>query len=155
MRVTTPIGTRFALSLAVPPLLLGALSLLTACGTSIDQPTPSAGVAIGAAAADAAGVPAPATVADGTKLDEGAAIMAEVAYKGWRIAVEAGIDAGWVKGSLATRLAAYDNAAYSATLAVQAAYRSGNAASYAAAVKEAHAAYDAAMVALKRGKPIQ
>jgi hypothetical protein len=134
--------------------LLAVALALTSCGTSIDQPTPSTGVAIGAAAADAVGVPAPGTYADKVKLDENAGIVVETAYKAWRIALEAGIDAGWVRGPLATRLADYDRKAYAATLATQAAYRSGNAASYTAAAKEANAAIDAAIIAFKRGKPL-
>lgn len=76
----------------------------------------------------------PGTIANSTKLDEQAAVTAQLAYKSWRIAVETGINAGLIKGQLATKIAGLDNQLYSALQAVDAAYASGNASSYASAI---------------------
>lgn len=90
----------------------------------------------------------PSVVADATKLDEAGAIKAERAYKGWRVAMEALVDAGVLKGSLAARVADLDNRAYLLTQAARAAYRGGNATSYERATKEAEAAVTAALAAI-------
>jgi hypothetical protein len=101
-------------------------------------------------AAPVAGVPSsPVVVADKTVLDEKVGIAVETAYKAWRVAVELGIDAGFVKGAFATKLAAIDNRAYTATLAVQAAYKAGNSAGYIAAAREANAAIRLGVEALR------
>lgn len=83
---------------------------------------------------------APAVVANRTVLDEKAGIAVETAYKAWRVAIELATDAGMITGAKATRVAEIDTRAYGATLAVQAAYRAGNAAGYIAAAREANAA---------------
>lgn len=83
---------------------------------------------------------APVEGADQTVLDEQAMLAAEVAYKAARLAVEAGVDAGLVHGERATRLAAADRAAYAALGQLRAAYRAGNASSYASALSEAQGA---------------
>lgn len=82
----------------------------------------------------------PATVANGTVLDERGAIAVESAYKGFRTVLEALVDGGLLTGARATQAAAIDNRAYAAVKVARAAYRSGNAASYAAAVTEARKA---------------
>lgn len=84
----------------------------------------------GAAVADAAGAPAPATVADKTVLDEQAALGIELAYKAARLAGETAVDAGLLKGAAASKAAALDNKAFLAVATVRQAYRTGNAASY-------------------------
>lgn len=83
---------------------------------------------------------APVEVADQTVLDEQGMIFAEAAYAAARLAVEAGADAGLVKGERADRLATADRAAYAALGKLRAAYRAGNAASYEAALIEAQTA---------------
>lgn len=93
--------------------------------------------------------PPPATVANGTILDEQAAQGVELAYSAFRTALEFAVDTGRVKGEAATRAAALDNRAYAATQAVRAAYRAGNSASYLAAAREARAAITAALLAIK------
>jgi hypothetical protein len=76
----------------------------------------------------------PGQVADSTKLDEQTAVTAHLAYKSWRLAVETSVNAGLIKGQLAAHVAQLDNQLYSALQAVDAAYASGNATNYAAAV---------------------
>lgn len=92
---------------------------------------------------------APAQVADRTVLDEQVGAGVELAYKAFRTALEVATDAGLIRGATATRVAALDNKAFAATQAVQRAYKAGNAASYAAAAKEARAAITAALAAVK------
>jgi hypothetical protein len=88
-----------------------------------------------AACAELASVPtSPSSVTNTTKLDEQAALTAQLAYKSWRIAVETGVNAGLIKGQLATHVAQLDNQLYSALQAVDAAYSAGNAASFATAI---------------------
>lgn len=120
-------------------LIFAALSLpLAACDTV-------AGVAAGTA-----GLPAsPVEVCDRSQLDENAGIAVETAYKAWRIALELGVDTGLVKGALATKLAALDRTAYGLTLATQNAYKACNAAGYVSAARDANAAVQAAITALR------
>jgi hypothetical protein len=75
----------------------------------------------------------PAQAADRTTLDEQGALTVELAYSAVRLAVETGVDVGIIRGSIADRFAELDRRAYAAVLAVRAAYRAGNADSYAAA----------------------
>ena len=103
----------------------------------------------GAVAADVAGVTPPAVYADKTILDEKAGIGVELAYKAWRTAVEIAVDTGFLKGAKAAHVAELDKRAYAATLAVQAAYRAGNADRYATAVGEAKASIEAGIAAMK------
>lgn len=93
---------------------------LTACSTSI--------------------VPAPVEVSDRVVLDERIAVSVELAYKAARTAVELAVDAGLVKGERAATLAVLDRKAYTAVVAVRAAYKAGNAASYNDAVLQAQVA---------------
>lgn len=96
---------------------------------------------IGAITGPVASVPtAPVVVADKTVLDERAGIAVETAYKAWRVAVELAVDSGVLKGPLAARIAEIDNRAYTATLAMQAAYKAGNATGYIVAGREANTA---------------
>jgi hypothetical protein len=85
-------------------------------------------------------VPAPGTYTNKTVLDEKIAITAHNAYKAWRLAVETGINAGYIKGQLAVRIANVDNQLYSALTVVDQAYATGNAASYAEAIDKFNAA---------------
>jgi hypothetical protein len=82
-------------------------------------------------------VPTPVELADKTVLDERAVVGVELAYKAARLAVETGVDAGIIKGPLASNLRALDNTAYRAVQATREAYRTGNAASYDAALLHA------------------
>lgn len=91
----------------------------------------------------------PGQVADRTVLDEQGALGVELAYKAFRTALEVATDAGVLRGQRATQAAALDNRAYAAVQAARAAYRAGNAASYARAVTDARAAINAALAAVK------
>jgi hypothetical protein len=84
--------------------------------------------------------PAPVDVANKTVLDERAAIGVELAYKAARLAIETAVDAGLVKGQRATAIAELDRTAYKAVLAARAAYRTGNAPAYDAALLQAQVA---------------
>lgn len=95
--------------------------------------------------------PAPSAVADKTVLDEQGALAAELAYKAARIAVETGVDAGLIKGATASRVASLDSKAYAALGKVRAAYRAGNAASYASALTEARTAISALLALTGKG----
>ncbi len=90
----------------------------------------------------------PGAVADTTVLDEQGALGVELAYKAFRTALEVATDAGVLKGANATKAAALDNRAYAAVGAARAAYRAGNATSYAQAVTDARAAINAALGAI-------
>jgi len=80
-------------------------------------------------------VPAsPSAISNLTKVDEQAAVTAQLAYKSWRLAVETGVNAGLIKGQLAGHVAQLDNQLYSALQAVDAAYKAGNADNFATAV---------------------
>ena len=72
--------------------------------------------------------PAPVTVADRTVLDEQALTALELAYKGGRMAAEAGVDLGLIRGEVALKVARIDEQAFTALGAARAAYRAGNAA---------------------------
>lgn len=65
----------------------------------------------------------PGAIAPANELDERLAVGAELAYKTLRLALELGVDAGVIRGERATQMAALDNRAYQAVLAVRAAYR--------------------------------
>lgn len=92
---------------------------------------------------------APAQVADSTVLDEQVGSGVELAYRGFRTALEVATDAGLIRGARATQVAALDNRAYAAVQAVRAAYRAGNATAYTRAAMEARAAIAAALTAIK------
>lgn len=79
-------------------------------------------------------IPAPATLANSTKIDEQSINTLELAYKTWRLAVETGIHAGYIKGQLATHVAQLDDQIYSALVAAETAYTGANAADYNTAV---------------------
>lgn len=83
---------------------------------------------------------APVEVANKTVLDERAAIGVELAYKASRLAIETAVDAGLVKGQRAAAIAELDRTAYKAVLAARAAYRTGNALAYDAALLQAQTA---------------
>lgn len=91
----------------------------------------------------------PATVANETLLDERAAIAVESAYAGARTVLEALVDAGMITGTSASRAAELDRQAYSAVQRVRAAYRAGNADSYAEAVNDARRAIAGLLGAVK------
>ena len=123
---------------------------LPGCGDK--TPLASAGdlAPITATVADAAKVPPPATVANKTALDEQLGRGVELAYKAFRLLMEARVDSGKLTGAKAVAVADLDNKAFKATQAVQAAYRTANAVSYSDAVKQANAAIAAALAAIGR-----
>ena len=110
-------------------LFAGALALaLGACGL------------MPALTALPAALPAPVAVADRTVLDEQGLTALELAYKGGRIAAEAGVDLGFIRGEVALKVAALDDKAFRALGAARAAYRAGNSENYSAAMREGQAA---------------
>ena len=113
---------------AVPALAM----TLAGCGLSASD-----AASAGATVVDNIGVTAPGVLADRTVLDEQAITGVELAYKAARLTIETGVDAGLIKGETATRIAALDNQAFLALGIARGAYRTGNAASYKAAVAEA------------------
>src|SRR6478735_3364815 len=113
-----------------------------------------AALSLGIAACTGFAVPgglsgSPGEVADTTVLDERAALSTELAYKALRLALETAADAGALTGDRARQVATLENRAYAAVLAVRAAYRAGNARTYATAVDEARASIAAALDALR------
>lgn len=90
-------------------------------------------------ACDIGAVQSPGSVANRTVLDEQIGSAVELAYKAARLLVELGVDTGRIKGQNALKADAFIVRAYSATLAVQEAYRAGNAVSYKAAAEHATA----------------
>lgn len=91
----------------------------------------------------------PGEAADQTLLDERGALAVELAYRAAGVALETAVDAGSLTGERAATAARLENRAYSAVLAVRAAYDTGNAATYAEAIDEAQAAVSAALAAIK------
>lgn len=83
--------------------------------------------------------PAPVATAERTTLDEQALTALELAYKGGRMAAEAGVDLGLIRGEVALKLARIDEQAFTALGAARAAYRAGNAASYSSALRDGQA----------------
>ena len=94
----------------------------------------------GCGVARLANLPAsPAAVANATVLDEQVASGVELAYKAARTLMELAVDTGRLKGARAAQVQAYNRKAYDAVKATRTAYRTGNAAGYFAAAKEARA----------------
>ncbi len=87
----------------------------------------------------------PSDAANGTILDERAALSVELAYKAQAKLLETAVDAGLLKGNRAAVAATFDIRAKSAVDAVRAAYDAGNAQSYNAAIDEARSAIEAAV----------
>lgn len=84
--------------------------------------------------------PSPVAAADRTVLDEQAITAVELAYKAARIAVETSVDAGFIKGAAATKVAALDDKAYAAVRVARGFYAAGNATGYFSAIGQAKAA---------------
>lgn len=76
----------------------------------------------------------PSDVASQTKIDEQVAVGADLAYKGFRLAVETGVSSGIIKGQLAAKLADVDNRLFSAYTLVADAYATANSQSLAQAI---------------------
>lgn len=85
--------------------------------------------------ASCAGIPtSPGDITAQTKIDEQLAVGADLAYKGFRLTVETGVQSGLIKGQLAARLADVDNRLFSAYTLVANAYEAGNSQSLASAI---------------------
>ncbi len=109
------------------------------------------GLALAQGACVGTAIPAaPAAIADSTALDEQGALGAELAYRASRTAAELAVDVGVLKGERATEVAALDRQAYAALQAVRGAYRTGNAASYEAALGEARTSVTAILMLIGR-----
>lgn len=105
-------------------MLIAAASLvLSGCGAMTN------------AAAGIAGLPAsPAAVCDRSTMDESGGQLVELGYRLFRTAGELGVDTGVIKGARATQVRKLDMTLFTATVAVQTAYKTCNAGDYAAAI---------------------
>lgn len=135
-------------------LVAVAALALSGCGK---MPLSSAGdiAPIAATAADVAGVPAPATFADKTTLDESTGIAFETGITAAANLATLAVKTGVIKGTANLEwLRGLVGKARVAVAGVRAAYRTGNATSYKAAVAEASNAIGAvgAFVASKGAK---
>jgi hypothetical protein len=114
----------------------------------------AASLALAGCATDSVGgalssIPAsPSVVCDRTTIDEQAGTAVELGYALFRTAGELAVDTGKLKGAAATKVRALDNQLFAATVAVQNAYATCNAASYKAAIASANAALKSANAAL-------
>lgn len=63
------------------------------------------------------------SVCERTVADEKALVGAQLAYKAFRVAVETGVNAGFISGTLAGRVAAADNRAFAALTTADTVYR--------------------------------
>jgi hypothetical protein len=81
--------------------------------------------------------PSPASAAQTTVLDEQAALGVEMAYQAAALSLRTGLRAGLIKGDTATKARAADAKAYTAVLAVRAAYDAANATDYGEALARA------------------
>lgn len=126
-------------------ILAIAATALTAC-----VPATAAFDAL-ASAATQAGPSANAALAaaDGTVLDEKAAIAVELAYQASATAILTATRAGFIQGETAKKVAAADLAAYRAVLLVRASYQTGNARSYGEAATKAVTLIKATLALLK------
>ena len=82
----------------------------------------------------------PSQVADRTVIDEQGMQAVELAYKASRLAVETGVDAGFIRGPAAAKFAVLDNKAYAALGVLRGAYRTANAKGYGDALTNARQA---------------
>lgn len=100
-------------------------------------------------AAHVGGLPSsPSAVCDKSTMDETGGQLVELGYKLFRTAGELAVDTGKLHGAAATRVAELDSQLFSATQAVQQAYATCNAASYASAIDHAKAVLTNANAAL-------
>lgn len=111
-----------------------ALAPLTACTTIPDVTS--------------IGIPsAPVTVADRTTIDEQTVLSFTRTYtavsKGAALAIRLGVASGQMTPATVRRIGELDQRFYAAAVAVERAYRAGNAANYAIALVEFNAARDA------------
>ncbi len=103
------------------------------------------------AAAHIGGLPSsPSVVCDKSTLDETGGQLVELGYRLFVTAGELGVETGKIKGAAATRVRALDDKLFAATQAVQNAYATCNAASYAAAIENAKAVLTSANAALPK-----
>lgn len=82
-------------------------------------------------------LPAPASAADQTVLDEKALLALELSYKASRLTAEEALEARLVSPALARKLRAANRNANAVLIRARAAYDAANAQSYAAALDEA------------------
>jgi|GEM_PF-7100749 len=124
-------------------LLACALIVILAACSGLGEPvrsTAPAAANIAASVADAAGAPAPVSLADRSVRDEQALLALELAYKLARTAGEMGLDAGVIRGQRARDLAALDNRAYLSVTLARSLYTAGNEATWHDALAEANRA---------------
>lgn len=140
------LATLFAPLMAA--LLVVMLAACAGTGQSIGSAAPTAAIL-----ADAAGVPAPASLANRSIRDEQALLALELAYKLARTAGEIGLDAGLIKGRRASDLAALDNRAYLSVTLARSLYSAGNDATWRDALAEANHAVSAILPLLKGESP--
>lgn len=119
--------------LSITLLCLGLSTGLSACALS---PPPNIAAA-------------PYEFADGTVLDEQAALGVELAYQASALTLKAALRSGVIKGDKLALAAKADNSAYAAVKAVRSAYAAGNARSYTAALIEARRAVTQTLALVK------
>lgn len=111
----------------------------------------AAGLALSGCSALGTGIPSsPSAVCDKSTLDETGGQLVELGYRLFRTAGELAVDSGKLKGAAATRVRVLDNQLFAATQAVQSAYATCNASSYAAAIEQAKALLANANAALPK-----
>lgn len=91
----------------------------------------------------------PAAIADRTLLDEKAMAGVELAYRSMRVALEAAVDTGLIRGDRARLAAQMERRAFSAVEALHAAYDAGNAETYLQSVNHAFDAIEAVRDVIK------
>jgi hypothetical protein len=97
----------------------------------------------------AVGIPTPVEYAARTAVDEQVGVGIENAYKGFRLALELGVDSGVITGARATAARAANNCAYRAVLVFRQAYKTANSADLLAAARSANIAIEQALASFK------
>lgn len=94
----------------------------------------------------------PAAMSQRTVVDEQAINGVELGYKTFRLAAETAVDAGWVKGADAKKLADVDTKLYAAVHGAEIAYEYANANDFASALKVANKALEEASLLIPKKK---
>lgn len=93
----------------------------------------------------AVGIPVPVEYANRTAADEQIGVGVENAYKGFRLALNFGVQSGFLKGDIAAKAQLANRCAYRAVVVFRQAYKTANATDLLAASRSAHIAIEQAM----------
>jgi hypothetical protein len=93
----------------------------------------------------AVGIPVPVEYAQRTAVDEQVGVGIENAYKGFRTALEVGVDSGFLTGSRASAARLANQCAYRAVVVFRQAYKTANSADLLAAARSANIAIEQAL----------